>query len=306
MKSINLAFCLATFLALSFNATVPESPHPRPALPPTQKELRGIIALSKNGDSAILGGRWLVTDGKLKALALPQTLLYPAPMAFFDGRNSVIYAQGEVTAPSGGLAVLDTNTGEHRNLVSLSEQPHVPSPSPDRTRVAYVSARGRVDVVDIRSQENTEIAPAWKSTPSWSPDGKNIAFEKNTERDQGWGSSEVAIASLDSGRVTVLDKGRFPSWSPKGDVIAYTDVDGKQLRVIDPKDKHVRILKRNLAGIMGPIQGPLIWSPDETKLIFCRTHDDLGGEQHSKIYLLEIKTGNIKWLANDELVLGWR
>jgi Tol biopolymer transport system component len=306
MKLMNLAFCVVIILAFSSDASIAKSRRPSPAPVPTQKELREIIALSKQGDWALLGGRWLATGGQVKALALSQNLLYPAPIAFFNGRNSVIYAQGEVTASSGKLAVLDINTGEHRNLVSLSEQPHVPSPSPDQTRVAYVSARGRVNVVDVRSQENTEIAPAWKSTPSWSPDGKNIAFEKNTERDQGWGSSEVAIASLDSGKVTVLDKGRFPSWSPKGDLIAYTDVDGKQLKVISTEDRHVRVLKKNLAGIMGPIQGPLIWSPDATKLIFCRTHDDLGGEQHTKTYLLEIKTGNVKWLANNQLVLGWR
>jgi len=285
---------------------VKKSDTPRPAPPPTEKELREIIALSKQGNWALLGGRWLVTDGQLKALTLPQALLYPSPITFFDGRSTLIYAQGEVTAPSGTLAVFDTNTGEHRNLASLSEQPHVPAPSPDKQHVAYVSAKGRLQVVDLPTQKVTEVAPAWKSTPSWSPDGKNIAFEKNRERDQGWGASEVAIASLDSEKVTVLDKGRFPSWSPKGDLIAYTDVDGKQLRVIDSQGGHRRVLKKNLAGVMGPIEGPLIWCPDQTKLLFCRVHDDLGGEQHRKVYLLDLGSGDMKRLASDQIVLAWR
>ena len=55
-------------------------------------------------------------------------------------------------------------------------------------------------MVDIQSQKIRDMGPASStSIPSWSPDGKYIAFEKNMERDQGWGDSEIAIASLDSG-----------------------------------------------------------------------------------------------------------
>jgi Tol biopolymer transport system component len=302
----SFAVVLESDIQKSVANTAKKSDTPYPAAPPTKKELRKIIALSKHGNWALLGGRWLVIDGTLKALTLPQALLYPSPITFFDGRSTLVYAQGEVTAPTGTLAVFDTNSGDHRNLASLSEQPHVPAPSPDKQHVAYVSAKGRLQVVDLPTQKVTEIAPAWKSTPSWSPDGKNIAFEKNSERDQGWGASEVAIIALGSEKVTVLDKGRFPSWSPKGDLIAYTDVDGKQLKVIDPQSGHRRVLKKNLASFVGLIEGPLVWSPDQTKLIFYRVHDDLSGKQHSKVYLLDIVSGDVKRLASDQIVLAWR
>jgi TolB protein len=278
-----------------------------PAPPPSPKKLREIIALSKQNHSALLGGMWLVNDGQLKDLTFPQPLLYPSPATFFDDRRTLLYTYGEPTAASGALALLDLNTGQYRDIASFSsQQPHAPAPSPDKQHVAFVNAWNRLAIVDLQTQKVREIAPASDSTPSWSPDGKYIVFEKNRERDPGWSSSEVAIVSLDSGNVTVLDKGRFPSWSPKGDLIAYTDVDGKQLKVSDPQGGHRRILKKNLAAIMGPIEGPLVWSPDQMKLIFERVHESLSGTGHTKIYLLDISTGETKALVKDEIILAWR
>jgi hypothetical protein len=83
-------------------------------------------------------------------------------------------------------------------------------------------------------------------------------------------------------------------------------VDGKQLKLIDPQGAHRRVLKKNWAAVMGPIEGPLVWSPDQTKLIFHRAHDDLYGEEHFKVYLLDIASGDMKYLASDTVVLGWQ
>jgi Tol biopolymer transport system component len=280
---------------------------PQIATAPDPKELRGIIALSKEGHWALLGGGWLITDGLLKTLKFPQPLFYPAPLAFFDGRSTLVYAH-RTDAGSGGLAIFDLSNGSYREIAALSDEPHVPAPSPDKQRVAFVNARGRLQVMDLESLKILDIAPAWKSTPSWSPDGNSIVFEQNREHDQGWGDSEVAVASLASGSasVSVLDKGRFPSWSPNGDLIAYTDVDGKQLRLIDPHGGNRHVVKSNLAAIRGPLVGPLVWSPDQKKLIFRRIHDDLAGEEHSKVYLVDIDSRDTKQLMSDQVVLGWR
>jgi len=65
------------------------------------------------------------------------------------------------------------------------------------------------------------------------------------------------------------------------------------------------VIKRNWAVVTGPIEGPLVWSPDQTKLIFHRVHDDLSGEQHVKAYLLDLRSGEMKRLASEETVLAW-
>ncbi len=281
----------------------------RRAPPPSPRKLRKIIDLSKQGNWAILGGSWIVVDGRLKDLQLNlfDQLLEPSAYQFFEGRKNLIYAYGEVTAPSGTLAVFDIDTGEYRNVAPLTEQPHDPAPSPDRQYVAYITARERLQVVNLHTQKVTDVAPAtWESAPSWSPDGKYIVFEKEWKQGQGWEDDQVAVFSLDSGNVRVLGLGRFPSWSPKGDLIAYTDAYGKQLKVSNPEGGQNRILKENLAGIFGPIEGPLVWSPDQKKLIYNRAYDGIDGTAHGKVYLIDVDTRHTKLLAKDEVILGWQ
>jgi Tol biopolymer transport system component len=299
-----LSFYLAAFAGLPES----RSDNPRPASPPSPKELRDVIALSAKGHWTLLGSSWLITNGQLKDLKLPPESLYPSPLSlgFFDGKNTLIYSHGSATATTGTLALFDIGTASYRDIASLPDRVLVPSLSPDKRQVAFVGTGGRLQVVNLETKELRDLAPAWNSTPSWSPDGNSIAFEKNREHDQGWGYSEVAVVELASGKITELDKGRFPSWSPKGDLIAYTDVDGKQLKATDPQGAHRRVLKKTWAAVTGPIQGPLVWSPDQTKLIFYRVHDALSGEQHSKVYLLDIGNGDVKRLARDETVLAWR
>src|SRR5436309_11013536 len=54
---------------------------PRPAPPPSQKELREIIALSAKGHWTLLGTNWLITDGELKDLRLPLASSHPSPLS---------------------------------------------------------------------------------------------------------------------------------------------------------------------------------------------------------------------------------
>jgi Tol biopolymer transport system component len=269
------------------------------------REFQRIIELSKKEHAALLGHEWLVSDGTLKEHFLPnQPRPTPAPVMFFGGQNKILYTYeaNEKTT----IAVFDVADGHSRDLVTVPERVFQIAPSPDKRRIAFMGGP-MLRVVDIETGTISDIAAAWRfSLPAWSPDGRSIVFEKNREHDQGWGYSEVAIASLESGKIAVLDKGRFPSWSPKGDLIAYTDVDGKQLKMSDPQGAHHRVLKKNWAAVNGPIEGPLVWSPDQKSLIFQRVHDDIHGEEHSKIYVLDIATGEMKNLASDETVLAWR
>lgn len=289
-----LSYCLIT--SPLFQSDANRSPEKESvAVDRNEKGLSRVVALSKTEKAALLGSSWLVIDGHEPSVTIPSS----AYRSFYRGRAGVLFVEG------GSLVTVTLATGERHEIVALPERVLTPASSPDGRHVAYVS-HDRIKVLDSGTGKVTEYGAAWATTPSWSPDGRFVAFEKNRDREQGWGYSEVAVVSLETGVVTVLDKGRFPSWSPQGDAIAYTDVDGKQLRTIKPNGLHARVLKRNWAAVMGPIEGPLVWSPDQNRIIFHRVHDDLYGESHAVAYLMDIRSGDMNRLIKNGVIFGWR
>src|SRR6185295_5061051 len=69
------------------------------------------------------------------------------------------------------------------------------------------------------------------TAPSWSPDGKHIAFVSDRS-----GENHLYVTGADGGGTQRLDTGTTdpsePAWSPDGRSIAYADSDGQLVHVI--------------------------------------------------------------------------
>jgi Tol biopolymer transport system component len=101
--------------------------------------------------------------------------------------------------------------------------------------------------------------PAYDSTPSWSPDGRQIVFARAPSANF---SADVVVMNADGSGETVLDSGFDPSWSPDGSKIVYVGFDsrcdGDALITINPDGTGRSWLA--CASHSGPFAPA--WSPD--------------------------------------------
>ncbi len=119
-----------------------------------------------------------------------------------------------------------------------------------------------------------------QGSPTWSPDGKEIAFAKNREC-----GTQITVVSLEDGRLrTVTDGyGVLPDWSPDGRTILYRSLDGFS---VVPEQGGKSLLLRSDDGDMGAV-----WSPDGRIIAFVHglvPYQDVGtgGHYYSTMYAM--------------------
>jgi Tol biopolymer transport system component/C-terminal processing protease CtpA/Prc len=185
-----------------------------------------------------------------------------------DNRKIAFVARGDVFAASardGGAAERITTTPELESQLSWA---------PDSRRLVYVSARegtAHLYVYDFASRAETQLTdgPANDVTPSWSPDGKSIAFMR-----AGKELHVVDVATKQDRRLTIgeLDRPPFVSdrsiaWSPDGRWIAY--LNGGQGAFQNPYIVSATAEGgRPAAYLPHSFGGSVAWSPDGTYLLF--------------------------------------
>lgn len=96
--------------------------------------------------------------------------------------------------------------------------------------------------------------------PTWSPDGKKIAFSSY----RGGTNSQIYVMDADGSNVEALTtrgSNFSPTWSAYGSQIAFTD--GHQLFTMNSDGSNVNMITLYDTGLYG-----LSWSPDGTKIAF--------------------------------------
>jgi tricorn protease len=197
------------------------------------------------------------------------------------GPGAIVYEQ------FGSLHILDLASGKAQRLpvtvagdmsgvrdkfVNVGSSLSSPSLSPNAVRAVF-QARGEIISVpaekgDYRNLTNTP--GAMERYPSWSPDGKNIAYFSDESgeymlhiQDQK-GTGKVVRVALDENPSFYY----LPRWSPDGKKIAYVDCHLTLWYVDLDKKKPVRVDKDRFWGGTGDLVPS--WSPDSEWLAYAK------------------------------------
>lgn len=151
------------------------------------------------------------------------------------------------------------------------------------------------------------------AVPSFSLDGKMIVFQ--TDRHENMEIYSLEIASNYERRLTNHPaRDEFPLFSPSGKFLAFTSTrndtthqyEAEKMRDIffcDPEGNEVQQFTDNLDDDWHPA-----FHPDGEMMAFVSSRDDVRGstfsEQWSNLYLLNLKTRNLKPLTSDNVQVG--
>jgi Tol biopolymer transport system component len=152
-------------------------------------------------------------------------------------------------------------------------------------------------ILDLETGQMTPVPGVssidWNTQLSWSPDGKFLAGTG------GHGTGQIVVIDVATGEMKTIAEGRNPSWSPKGDWIAY------DWTIIHPDGTGARsILERERKWMSWEVDAPIVWSPDGEKLLLNQQNSDADG---SRVIMVDLSTGHaVRIFKNGEVVVsGW-
>jgi Tol biopolymer transport system component len=139
-----------------------------------------------------------------------------------------------------------------------------PSWSPDRTKIAYRCQTGTssdICIIGVNGSQPADITnwPGDEWSPAWSPGSAWIAFfADHTDLGSLW-----LIHPDGTGAHRLIGGGEYPSWSPNGKRLAYSDMRTREVAIVNVNGTHKRLLARHPA-----YDGSASFSPTGRRIAF--------------------------------------
>jgi len=205
-----------------------------------------------------------------------------------------------------------------RQLTFNKANDYFPSLSPDGKYVVFVSNRNYLEnnhyssvktdifIMDIGGSNTKQLTenPSLNSMPTWSPDGKHIAFVSN----RNGGIPHVFVIDSDGSNLRQLTFGNYdisPAWSPDSQHIAFISnrLDDSNIT------KHFAIYtvkadgtdEKRLTNTFSSEEIALDWSPDGKKILFLADPKDFS-EQDFDLFILNIDDFEVTRITTDGLL----